>query len=164
MDVGAPLIADGEAAKAVQPCQCPLDDPAMSAQSFAAVYTSPGNAGLNPALPAFAPAAAMVIGLVGVELAGALARTATTVTHARHGIQSRCQHHAVVPIGRAQPYSERGAPPVDHKMALRARFAAIRGVRAGFCTPLFAAMAALSRLARLQSRCPASDSRSSSTR
>lgn len=146
--------------KTVEPCQCPLDDPSVSAQPFAAVYASPCSAGLDGTFPAFAPAAAMVIGLVGVELA----RTATTVAHAKHGIQSRCQHHAVVPIGRAQPHPERGAPPVDHKMALRDRFAAIRGVRAGFCTPLFAAMAALSRLARLQSRCPASDSRSSSTR
>ena len=137
MDVSAPLIPDGEAAKAVQPCQCPLDDPAMSAQSFAAVYTSPGNAGLNPALPAFAPAAAMVIGLVGVELVGPLARTATTVAHARHSVESGCQHHAVVPVGRAQPHPERGAPPVDHKMALRARFAAIRWVRAGLGSPLF---------------------------
>lgn len=160
VDVGAPLLADGEAVKTVEPCQCPLDDPSVSAQPFAAVYASPCSAGLDGTFPAFAPAAAMVIGLVGVELA----RTATTVAHAKHGIQSRCQHHAVVPIGRAQPHPERGAPPVDHKMALRDRFAAIRGVRAGFCTPLFAAMAALSRLARLQSRCPASDSRSSSTR
>ena len=164
MDVGAPLIADGEAAKAVQPCQCSLDDPAMSAQSIAAVEAPSGNAGLDGAFPAFAPAAAMVIGLVGVELVRALARTSTTVAHAWHGIQSGCQHHAVVPVGRAHPHSERGAPAIDHKMALRARFSAIRRVRAGLGTPLFAATAALSRDARLQSRCPAFDSRSSSTR
>ena len=163
MDVGAPLIADGEAAKTVEPCQRSLDNPSVSAQPFAAVYASPGNAGHDPALPAFAPAAVMVVGLVGVELVRALARTSTTVAHAWHGIQGGCQHHTVVPVGRAQPHPERGALPVDHKMALRARFAAIRGVRAGFCTPLFAATAALSRDARLQSRCPAFDSRSSST-
>ena len=104
------------------------------------------------------------IGLVGVEPVGALARTATTVAHAWHGIQSGCRHHAVVPVGRAQSHFERGAPAVDHKMALCARFAAIRWVRAGLGTPLFAATAALSRLARLQSRGPAFDGRSSSTR
>ncbi len=163
MDVGAPLIADGEAAKAVEPCQCPLDDPAVPAQLFGAVHAPPGNAGRDPALPAFASAAVMVVGLVGVKLVRALARTSTTVAHAWHGIQSGCQHHAVVPIGRAQPHPEQGALPVDHKMALRARFAAIRGVRAGFCTPLFAAMAALSRQARLQSSCPASERRSRRT-
>ena len=164
MDVGAPLIPDGEAAKAVQPCQCPLDDPAVPAQSFAAVDAPSGNAGLDGAFSAFAPAAVMVIGFVGVELARALARTSTTVAHTWHGIQGGCQHHAVVPVGRAQPHSERGAPAIDHKMALRARFSAIRRVRAGLGTPLFAATAALSRDARLQSRCPAFDSRSSSTR
>ena len=61
MDVGAPLIPDGEAAKAVQPCQCPLDDPTVPAQAFAAVHAAPGNARLDRTFPAFAPAAAMVL-------------------------------------------------------------------------------------------------------
>ena len=164
VDVGAPLVADGEAAKTVEPCQRSLDNPSVSAQPFAAVYASPGNAGHDPALPAFAPAAVMVVGLVGVELVRALARTSTTVAHAWHGIQSGCQHHAVVPVGRAQAHPERGALAVDHKMALRARFSAIRRVRAGLGTPLFAATAALSRDARLQSSCPASERRSRRTR
>ena len=163
-DVGAPLIADGEAAKTVEPCQCPLNDPAMPAQSFAAIDAPSGNAGPDGTFPAFTPAAVMVIGLVGVELVGPLAWAATTVAHAWHGVESGCQHHAVVPVGRAQPHPERCAPLVDHKMAFRSRFAAIRWVRAGLGTALFAATAALSRLARLQSRCPASDSCSSSTR
>ena len=162
MDVGTSLIADGKAAKAVEPCQCPLDNPSVSAQPFAAVYASPCNAGLDRTFPAFAPAAVMVIGLVSVELAGALAGTATAMAHARHGIQSGCQHQAVVPVGRAQPHPERGAPQVDHKMALRARFAAIGRVRPDVLAPLFAGMLALSRLARLQSMRSASPSRSRS--
>jgi hypothetical protein len=67
VDVGAPLITDGEAAKAVEPCQCPLDDPAMPAQSFAAVGAPSGNAGREGAFSAFAPATVMILGLVGVE-------------------------------------------------------------------------------------------------
>lgn len=121
MDGGALIVADGEAAKAVEPCQRSLNDPAVSAQPFAALDAASGNAGPDGAFPAFAPATIVIIGLVGVKLAGALARTSATVVHARHGIHSGCQHHAVVPVGRAQPDPGRGAFPVDHKMALRAR-------------------------------------------
>lgn len=108
----------------------------MPAEPFAAVEAAPGNAGRDPALPAFAPAAVMVIGLVGVELVGTLARAATAVAHAWHGVEGGRQHQAVVPVGRAQAHPGRGAPLVDHKMALRARFAAIRRVRAGLGAPL----------------------------
>ena len=164
MDVGAPLVADGQAADAVEPSQRAFDDPAVPAEPFAAVEASPGNAGRDPALPAFAPAAVMVIGLVGVKLVGALARAATAVAHAWHGVEGGRQHQAVVPVGWAQAHPERCAPSVDHKMALRSRFAAIRWVRACLGTPLFAATAALSRDARLQSSCPASERRSRRTR
>ncbi len=53
---------------------------------------------------------------------------------------------------------------VDHKMALRARFAAIRRIRPGLSAPFLAGMLALSRLALDQSILSASPSRSSSTR
>jgi len=42
---------------------------------------------------------------------------------------------------------------VDHKVVLRPRFAAIRRVGAGLGSPLFAGTAALSKEARVQSRC-----------
>jgi hypothetical protein len=106
----------------------------------------------------------VIISFVCVELLGPPAGPASAVPHAGHGVQGRRQHKAVVPVGGAQADSERGAPAVDHKVALRARFAAIRWVRAGLGAPLLAATDALSKLARLQSRCPASERRSSSTR
>ena len=164
VDVGAAFVADGEAAKAVEPCQCSLHDPAVPAQPFAAVHRPPSDAGRDRTGAALGPAAAVVVSLVGVKLVRALARAATTVAHAWHGVEGGCQQQAVVPVGWTQAHPERCAAPVDHKMALRARFAPIRRVRAGLGTPLFAGTAALSREARLQSRCPASDRRSSSTR
>ena len=164
MDVGAPLVADREAAEAVEPGQRALDHPAVPAQPLAGVDAPSGDAGRDGAGAALPAAAAVIVGLVGVELVGALARPASPVAHAGHGVQGRRQHHAVVPVGRAQAHPERRAPAVDHKVALRARFAAIRRVRAGLGTPLLAATEALSRTGRLQSRCPASDRRSSSTR
>lgn len=164
VDIGASLIADCQSAEAVEPGKRAFDDPAVPAQSFAAVPCPPSNARHDRADAAFGSAAVAVVSLVGVKLVGALARAATTMAHAWHGIQSGCQHLAVMAVGRAQAHPERGAPAIDHKMALRARFAPIRRVRAGLGTPLFAGTAALSREARLQSRCPASDRRSSSTR
>lgn len=65
---------------------------------------------------------------------------------------------------RAQPRPARGAPSVDYKVALCARFSAIRRIRADLGAPLSAGTAALSWEARLQFSCPASQRHSSSTR
>jgi hypothetical protein len=43
-----------------------------------------------------------------------------------------------VPVGWAQAQPERGAPAVDHNVALRARSSAISRVRAGLIAPLLA--------------------------
>lgn len=96
--------------------------PIGASPAFAAVCASPGDAGCDPALLAFAPAAVMVVGRVGVVLIGALARTTTAVAHVGHGIQSGCQHLVIVAAGPAQPHSKWCAFLVDHKMALGARF------------------------------------------
>lgn len=164
MDVGAPLVADREATEAVEPGQGSLDNPAVSAQSLASFHASSCDARLDGAGAALLAATAVIVGLVRVELVRALPRSAAATTYTRHGVEGRSQHQTVVPVGRAQADPERRAPAVDHKMALRARFAAIRRVRTGFGSPLFADTDALSRLARLQSRCPASCKHSSSTR
>lgn len=49
MDVGPSLVADGQAAKAVEPSQRALDDPTVAAQTLAAVEAAPGAAGDNAA-------------------------------------------------------------------------------------------------------------------
>jgi hypothetical protein len=136
----------------------------VPAQLLARLDAPPCHTWRDGAGATLAPAPAMVVGLVRVELARALARPAPPMAHAWDGVQRRGQHHAVVAIGRAQAHPEGRAPAVDHKVALRARFAAIRRVRAGLGTPRLAATAALSSEARLQSRCPASASRSRRTR
>ena len=103
----------------------------MPAQLFARLHAASSDARLDGAGTALLAATTVVVGLGGVELAGARARAALPVAHAGHGIQGRGQHHAGVPIGRAQAHSEGRAAAVNHKMALRARFAAIRRVRTG---------------------------------
>jgi hypothetical protein len=67
-------------------------------------------------------------------------------------------------IGRREDDSEWDATPVDEEMALRARFAAIRRIRAGLLAPLLAGTLAESREARDQSSFSASVKRWSSAR
>jgi hypothetical protein len=164
VDVGAPLVADGEAAEAAEPGQGSLNNPSVPAQPRARLHATSSDAGPDGAGAALLTATTMVVGLVGVELLGPPTGPALAVPHARHRVEGGRQHQAVVPVRRAQTDAERRAPSVDHKVALRARFASIRRVRAGLGTPLLAGTDALSRLARLQSSCPASERRSRSTR
>ena len=164
MDVLATLIANGETAEAVEPCQCTLDYPAIPSQALTDVHTAAGNPGHNGALAAFRAAATMIIGFVGVQLVRSAPGTSTPMADRRHGIEGGGEHEAVMPIGSAQADPERCACPVDHNMALRARFAAIRRVRAGGSAPFLAAMDEESRLARLQSSMSASARRSSKVR
>ncbi len=126
-DVGTPLVADGGATDAVEPGQCALDDPAVPARAFAAVHPTPGDAGPGDAGPdgagaALSSAATVVIGLVGVELVGPPPGTTSAVPHAGHSVQGGRPHQAVMPVGRVQADPERRASPIDHKVALRARF------------------------------------------
>ncbi len=159
MDVGATFVTNGEAAEAIEPGERAFDDPAVAAELLAAVDATPGDTRLDVTLPATGPAAAMIERLVGVELIGPTAGPPAGALDGRNGIEHRFQHQAVVPVGRAQEAGERRARAVDHKMALRARFAAIRRAGAGLVAPFFAGTAALSRQARDQSRRSAPPSR-----
>jgi hypothetical protein len=162
VDIGAPLVAEGKAAEAVEPGQRALDPPSVPAQPFADPHAPPGNAGLEGAGSAFGSTTAVVVGFVGVKRAGPLPGATPAMTDT--GIEGRPEHEAVMAMGWAQTHPERGAPAVDPNMASQARFATIRRVRAGLGAPSFAGPDALSRLARLQSRRSASAKRSRSTR
>lgn len=164
MDVLASFIANGEATEAVEPSQRALPHPAMPSQALTVVDTTSGNSGRDGALTTFRVAAPMIIGLVGVQFVRAASRAPRSMTHRRHGIEGGCEHQAVMPVGSAQADPERCARPVDHNMALRARFAAIRRVRASAGAPFLAAMDEESSAARLQSSLSASAKRSSRMR
>lgn len=81
VDVGAPLVADGQTAEAVEPGERSFDDPAVAAQPLAAVDATLRNAGGDCPGAAFGPAPVVVVGLVGVKLVRPLARAATAMTH-----------------------------------------------------------------------------------
>ncbi len=164
VDVGASLVADGQAAEAVEPGVGTLDHPAVATELFAALDTTTSDARHDPAGSAFVPTGSGIVGLVGVQLVRAASRSAAAaVPQGRDGIEGGRHHDAVVPIGPAQAEAQRGAARVGDEVALRAWLAPVRRVRAGGRPPFLAGTDALSRQARLQSICPAACRRSSNT-
>ena len=162
MDVLTAFVADGEATELVEPGQGALDDPPMSPQGGPGFDAPARDADADVPAGERLPAAAQVVRLVGVEFGRALAPPAVRLANRGNGIEEGLEQHAVVAIGAAQPDGERNPGAVDHKMAFRARFRAIRWIRPGRWAPFLAGMLALSRQARLQSRRSASPSRSRS--
>jgi len=158
-----PFVAHREAAVAVEPRQRPLDHPAMLAQPLARLDAPPRDTGCDAALAASQPTKGVIVAFVGMQLGGAATRPTALPTHGRDGIQGCFQHLTVVDIGRRKRHRERDTASVDHQMALRARFAAIRWIRPGLLAPFLAATLAESSTARDQSSLSASCRRPSSS-
>src|SRR5829696_7369172 len=164
MDVGAAFIANGQTPEAAQPRQRPLHHPAMATQALAGVNAFPRNAHLNVPAPQGCSAARVVVALIRMEFGGALAPLSGGRLDQWDGIEQSLEDDRVMAVGPGQEDRERDAGSVDHNMALRARFAAIRRIRSGARAPLLAGMLAESSETRLQSIWSASPKRSRSSR
>jgi hypothetical protein len=162
VDVGAALVTDGQAAVLAHPGQGALHDPAMPPQARAALHAFARDAPRNAAPAQGAPTARRVVRLVRVQLVRALARPTAWPLDRPDAVDQRRKDVAIGTGGGREQDREREALPVDHHMALAARFAAIRRMRPGFVAPLLAGAKALSTLARLQSLWSAAPKRSSS--
>lgn len=165
VDVGAALVAHREAAEAGEPGQGALHHPPVPAQALAALDPASGDAGRDAPRTALPAAAAVVVGLVGVQLARPAPRTAPRARPDRRDrVECRGEHAAVVSVGPAQGHAKGRAPGVGDQVPLGAGLASVGRARAGLRAPLFAGTLALSSAARRQSICPAPCSRSSSAR
>ena len=149
-DVGASFVADGDTTEAGEPGERTLDHPSVSAEALAALDAAPGDAWNDRPAAQRPPAVGEVVALVGVQLGRAAAWPARTLADRRHGIDQHLQKFAVVPVGRRDPQGEGDAVGIVEDVALGARLAAIRRVRAGLLAPLFAGTLALSTAARSQ--------------
>jgi hypothetical protein len=149
-DVGTAFITDGDAAEACKPGQGSLDHPSVPAEALAALDATSGDARDDRSLAQRLAAVGEVVSLVGVQLGRSPSWPARTLADCRHGIDHRFQQLAVVPVGGRDFQGERDAIGIDEDMPLGARLAAVRRVRAGLITPLFAGTAALSTAARSQ--------------
>ena len=164
MDVGAPLVADRQASELAEPSQGAFDHPAVPPQPGAALDPAPRDAGLDVAAGQGTTAAAVIVGLVGVELAWPLARPAPGLPDRRHGVDHLLQHRTVMHVRARQANRERDAVCIREDVALRARLAPVGRVRPRLRAPLLAATDALSRAARRKSMALRRPKRSRSTR
>ena len=157
------FVADAQAPHAGKPCQGAFNDPPVAAQPFAAFHASAGNSGLDAALAASPAAALGVIRFVGVQLVWPLARPAAPAFDRRYPIEQLGQRHTVMHIGTREHERQRQPIALGQHVALCARLASVRRIRACGRAPLFAGMDALSIQARLQSMRPAQCRRCSSS-
>lgn len=165
MEIRSSLIADGQAAEAIEPRQGALDDPAMPSQPLPRLDAPASDAREDAALAAGGATAWIVVALVGVQFVWAATRSASsTVRLAQRwdGVQRCFEHPRVVDVGCREPHRERDAASVDHEVPLCARPATVGRIRPGRFAPLLAATLAESSEARDQSSFSASARRCSS--
>ena len=164
MDSRAALVANIQASKTTQPGLGTLHDPAVAPQALARLDSLARDSAADAAPPEVLPTARGLIGLVRVHLGRALALAASGSLDGLDGVEQLLEQADVIDVGRRELHRKRDAVPVDHNMALRARFAAICRIRTGGFAPFFARTLVLSRLARDQSMASCAPKRSSSTR
>ncbi len=163
MDVCSPFIANLPSPISVQPRMGSLDDPPRAPQFFRAFDPPPCDARLNPPLPQGLSLLRCILGLIGLEFLGPLAGPASGAPDRFHRIDRGFHHLAVMDMGCREGDGQRDAVLVDHPMALRARFSAIRRIRPGRFAPPGAGPVAESNEARDPSIRSASPSRSRNT-
>jgi hypothetical protein len=162
MNVIESFIANPQPTKAVKPRSGSLHDPAVAAQPLARFDASASNARRDATQSQLTAQRASIVGFISVQLRGSLARTPLSLASNRFDSIHDFEHHpCVMHVSRAQECRERDALALDHKMALRARFAAIRRILPGFCAPFKAGTEKESTEARDQSSWSASARRSS---
>ena len=166
MNLRPPLVPHGEPPEAIEPGKGAFHHPAVAAQPLARLDAATGNARDDAADPAGSATARVVVAFVGMQLGGTVTRAPATtmrLTDRRDGIQGRLQETRIMDIGCRERHGEGDSAGVDHKMALRPRFATIRWIRPGRFAPLLAATLAESSEARDQSSFSASANRWSSS-
>jgi hypothetical protein len=155
-----PLISDPQPSEAVQPCSRALYYPTIAAQPLAAVTPTSRNPRLYPSAAKLPAQSLRVIRFVGVQFVRPLSWPTSPMSYRLNSIYAAKHHPRVVHVRPAYDCRQWDAFGFDHKMALRARFAAIRRIAAGFSPPFGAGTVNESTDARLQSSLSASDSRS----
>lgn len=164
MDLGAPLVADRQSTKLIQPGQCALDDPAMTSQPVTRFLALSGDPDADAAPTQKLTTARDIIRLVTIQFGGPLPSLTARSLDRWDRVDQFLEDDAVMPVGTRDPVDERDAVSIRNNVALRPRFAAVRRVRTGRGAPFFAGTLALSRQARSQSMASARPSSSNNSR
>src|SRR3712207_1511589 len=107
-----------------------FDRPPVSSELLAGLDASPCYAWGYAPRPEGLTAPREVVGLVGMELVGTFSWSTARLVDRLDGIHSLLKDLGVVDVCRRVSHRERDAASVDHKVALRARFAFIRRILA----------------------------------
>jgi hypothetical protein len=151
MNIIQPLISNPQPPIIVEPTSRALNYPAVTAQSLTAIYTFASYPHFYTSLADCSTTSWIIIPFVTVQLLRPLARTPFGSLNRFNCINHPSKHLRVVNVSRSLSYCYRDALSVDHNMALRARFAAIRRIRPGRRAPFGAGTENESIQARLQS-------------
>src|SRR5688572_16941943 len=163
MNVCPSFVAHLQPLVAIQPRVGPLDHPTIETELLLRLHTLPGNSALDPTLAQRSLVLLRLVALVRMQLVGPFTRSSPWTSDRLDGIEGGFEHRRLVDVGCRQQDRERDSLPVDHKMALRALFAAIRWILPGFFAPPGEATVEASIEARLQSIRSAWPSRSNKT-
>ncbi len=136
MDVGAVLVTDLQASEAVELGEGTFDHPAVSSQPVLGLDAAASDAGDDAPRSQGQPQVPIVVTLVGMQLVRPTAGSAAGLgPDGLDGVDGGEHHLRIVHVRGAHQDRERDAVGVDHKMALRALFAAIRRILPGFSPP-----------------------------
>ena len=163
--VSSALVADTEAAKALEPGERPLHHPPVPSESLGGVNPPPGDPRCDAPIAEGAAQGRGVVGFVGVQLGWPLSRPAWPSSWAndgRDGVDERKELRRIVGVRSRQPDGKGNPVAVDNKKVFGAGLAAIDRVRSRLFAPLLARTLRLSTLARDQSMAASSPSQLSS--
>ncbi len=135
MDICTAFVPNFKPPEAVQPRVRALDNPTMTAEFLLRLHTFTGDPRGNATPTQGSLVLLRLVSLVRVQLVGSLAGTSSGTFDRLDGIQSRLEHRRLVDIGRCQQDREGDPLALDHKMAFRALFAAVRWIPSGFFAP-----------------------------
>src|SRR5689334_11653200 len=133
MHIQPSLIANGQPTEPVEPGKGALYYPPVPAQPLAAFHSSASYPRNDASAPQRFPAYSEVTPFVCMQLyrPPAAASPAELLFDWLDGVNHFNKHLAIMDIGRRADYRKRNSLPVDHNMALRARFSFIRRIRPG---------------------------------
>jgi len=161
--VGASFESDSQSSMLMQPRQRSFDDPAMSAQAAAIFSASFGQDGVDTFFSKCFSMGFRVVGSVALDGVGFATGSTGLSPNRRDRFEQRKQLGDVVGVRARQNRGQRNAVSLSNHMMFAARFALIRGVRAGFRPPKTARTDALSTTVRDQSIWSASRNLASKT-
>jgi len=158
VDVCATVVADEQTAVAVEPREGALDFPSVATEALTGLYLRACDACNDASATAGGAVLGRVIGLVGVEFAGPLARSSDGNGDGLHRVEHALKHRGIMDIGRRQFDRQRESVSVDNQVMFAARAPSVARVGTGILAPLFAGTSDESTEARSQSIRPASPS------